>query len=201
MVESLHARYVRWLLDSTPQTIRRWVPEEQLRHELAEHFDQVWVEQVETPEWLAGYARACSVDGAEPPDYRMREIQVLPDAAVLAGIHFRHRDVHHPFVGVFAQSRDLNDAEMETATSALGEAFRLFNPHTVRWWAPEQRDMSMLPGAAGDDRLVVGRIQDVTSAPLPLLPDRFSFEPEGPARTAQRCGRKDVGGWCTIRCL
>jgi hypothetical protein len=155
MVEGRHARYVRWLFESTPQTIRRWVHDEQLRHELGNFFDQIWMERVENPEWLAGFARECAVDGADPHDYRMREIEVLPDALVLAGIHFRHRDVDQPFVGVFAQSRDLNDVEMETATSALGEAFRLFNPQTVRWWAPEQRDVSTLSGAAGDYRLVV----------------------------------------------
>jgi hypothetical protein len=118
MIESRQARYVNWLFDSTPVTIRRWVPEEQLKRELGAYFDRVWIDRVETPEWLAGYAKACPVEGAESRDYGMREIEILPDATILAGIHFRDRDVNHPFVGVFAQTRDLTGAEMEAVTSA-----------------------------------------------------------------------------------
>jgi RimJ/RimL family protein N-acetyltransferase len=76
----------------------------------------------------------------------------------------------------------LNDAETEAATTALGEVFGRFKPHTVRWWAPEQRDLNELPGATKDDRLVVGRIKDLTGGSAALLPDRFSFEPEPAVR-------------------
>jgi hypothetical protein len=179
MVDNRHVQYAKWLFASTPETIRGRVPEDQLRHDLDVYFDGVWVERVETPEWLAGYARRCPVDGTEPRDYRLREIEVLPDAAVLAGIHFRNRDVNRPFVGVFAQSRDLTDAEMEVATSALSGIFSRFKPRAVHWWAPEHRSLSDLPNVIRDQRLVVGRIQDVTSgSPPALLPERFSFEAE-----------------------
>jgi hypothetical protein len=182
MVHSRHTRYLNWVFESTPETVRRWIPEQQLQQDLRSFFDRVWVERAETPEWLAGYARACPVDTAEPHDYRMREIELRSGAGVLAGIHFRNRDVTYPFVEVFAQTRDFDDPEMAAATSELLDVFSLFNAAAVLWWAPEQRDLSELEGTR-DHRLVVGRIQDITSGSSTTLPERFSFEPE----TAARC--------------
>jgi hypothetical protein len=72
-----HTRYLNWLFDSTPETIRRWIPEHQLQQDLGTFFDRVWVERTETPDWLSGYARTCHVDDATPNDYRMREIGAL----------------------------------------------------------------------------------------------------------------------------
>ncbi len=127
MVHSRHTRYLNWVFESTPETVRRWIPEHQLQQDLRSFFDRVWVERAETPEWLAGYARACPVDTAEPHDYRMREIELRSGAGVLAGIHFRNRDVTYPFVEVFAQTRDFDDPEMAAATSELLDVFSLFN--------------------------------------------------------------------------
>jgi len=157
------------------------VNEDELGSEMVSYFERVWTERVETPEWLTGYARTCPIDGAEPGLYALRHIDILEDAAVLAGIHFVARDVRRPFVNVFAQSRDLTGAEVTDATSALIEAFSLFKPTRVRWWSPEQHELRQLAGATGDHRLVIGRLREIREgAPAPL-PARFSFGPESAA--------------------
>jgi hypothetical protein len=170
--------YLTWLADSTPDTVKHWVDEHELRSQIASYFDRTWMDRVETPEWLAEYARACPVDGTEPGMYRLREIDISSNDAVLAGIHFVGRDVTRPFVNVFAQSRDFSGPEVSAATSALISAFSAFNPSRVRWWSPEQRELRTLPLATGDQRLVVGRLSEIREVPVARLPDRFSFHAE-----------------------
>jgi hypothetical protein len=173
--------YLAWLVDSTPDTVKHWVDESELRSEIAWYFDRTWTDRVETPEWLAGYACACPVDGTDPGMYGLREIDTGSDAAVLAGIHFVGRDVTRPFVNVFAQTRDFSGPELSAATSALIATFSPFKPSRVRWWSPEQRELRTLPGATGDHRLVIGRLPAIRELPAAHLPNRFSFHTESAA--------------------
>jgi hypothetical protein len=153
-----------------------WVAEREIRSELRKDLARTWAERVESHEWAVGYAKACPVDGACPEDYRLREISLPSDAHVLAGIHFRSRQVAHPFVGVYAQSRDLTSDEIGAASSKLFIEFDLFKPESIRWWSPEQRDLRTLPRARGDRRLVAGRIAEIADSPRSALPSGMSLE-------------------------
>jgi hypothetical protein len=185
--------YLAWLIQSTPDTVKRWVDGSELRSEVVSYFDRVWTERVETPEWLAGYARACPIEGAGPELYRLREIDVLSNAAVLAGIHFAALDVARPFVNVFAQTRDFTGPEVTAVTSVLIDAFPPFKPLRVRWWSPEQLELRGLPGATGDHRLVIGRLQEIREGSPARLPDRFSFAPESAAVCYEEYARAYTG--------
>jgi hypothetical protein len=177
VVRPSHLVYLEWFLASTPDTVRKWIPDQRLRGDLAEDLERTWRQRAEDHDWLAGYARTCAVERARAEDYALREIEISPGTAVLAGIHFRNRNVSEPFVGVFAQTRDLNDGEIAAATRVLIKDFALFRPLAVRWWSPEQRDLRGLPNAAGDLRLVAGRVADMTHLPGSLAA-HLSFHPE-----------------------
>jgi hypothetical protein len=170
--------YIDWMVRSTPAAVLTWINETDLRSELRKDFERTWADRVESGDWVIGFARACPVEGARPDDYRLRELSVSSAATVLAGIHFRNRQVAHPFVGVYAQSRELTADEICEASSKLLAEFDLFNPEFVRWWSPEQSDLRTLPRATGDRRLVAGRIADAVDRPLPTLPTGMSLEPD-----------------------
>jgi hypothetical protein len=176
MDESSRLRYLAWLESSTPTSVRKWIPDQQLLADLATYLGRTWQERTENVEWLAGYAKTCPIARARPSDYRLREIKVS-SAALLAGIHFRNRDVNEPFVGVFAQARELTGAEVSAATRSLITDFELFQPKGVRWWSPEQHDLRSVPSAHGDYRLVIGPIADIVRGCAPL-PAQYSFRPE-----------------------
>src|SRR5262245_5364058 len=106
MDEPSRLRYLAWLVASTPSSVRKWISDQQLLADLATHLDHTWQERTENLDWLAAYAKTCPIARARPHDYRLREIKVS-SAALLAGIHFRNRDVNEPFVGVFAQAGEL----------------------------------------------------------------------------------------------
>jgi len=176
MDESSRLGYLAWLVSSTPSTVRKWVPDERLLADLETHLGHTWQERTQNVDWLAGYAKTCPIAGARPDDYRLREIKV-PSAVLLAGIHFRNRDVDEPFVEVFAQARQLTPSEITAATRSLIADFELFRPRGVRWWSPEQHDLRDVPLAHGDYRLVIGRIADIVRG-CAALPCQYAFRPE-----------------------
>jgi hypothetical protein len=176
MDEPSRLRYLAWLVSSTPSSVRKWVPDQRLLVDLATYLDHTWQERTENVEWLAGYAETCPIARARPNDYRLREINVS-STVLLAGIHFRNRDVNQPFVGVFAQARELTGSEISAATRSLIADFELFEPTGVRWWSPEQHDLRSVPSAQGDYRLVIGPIADIVHG-CASLPSQYSFRPE-----------------------
>jgi RimJ/RimL family protein N-acetyltransferase len=75
-----------------------------------------------------------------------------------------------PFVGVFAQSRWLTADETVSAHRALLREFAEFSPRSTRWWFPTGKSIPQVAGAAADQHLVMGSLEQIrrTSAvPLP----------------------------------
>jgi len=167
--------YVEWMVATTPSTILGSVDHATLRSSLSADFDRTMASRYASGERAAAFAQRCRVQGAEPDDYRLREVRVSPDAAVLAGIHFKSMRVDHPFVGVFAQTRALSELEVSKASSLLEREFRCFAPKQVSWWSPEQHDLRGAPGAVSDMRLLVGRLSELALS-APSLPEGLEIE-------------------------
>lgn len=74
-------------------------------------------------DWAVQYREACPVPGAGADAYGLRELRLVGDVGVLAGIHFVGGDVARPFVGVYAHMRDLVLEEMLAANLELCDAF------------------------------------------------------------------------------
>ncbi|MSO55536.1 MAG: hypothetical protein EXQ55_01220 [Acidobacteria bacterium] len=105
-------------------------------------------------------------------------MSLLPDASVLAGIHFKNRLTHRPFVGVYAQTRAISDEECLEASKHLGDEFAVFGPPHVRWWSPEQSDLRRLRQAVSDLRLIVGRLEDLQRGAPASFPKGVVLAPD-----------------------
>lgn len=124
----------------------------------ARRFLETLASQVVDVERLKRYAARCPVAGASPRDYAPRVVQIAPDCAVVAGIHFRGMDLNFPFVDVSAQSAPLP----AMALHALAQEFRAFRPRAIRLWrAPDEPS----PDAAHEDlSVVLGSLAKLLSA-------------------------------------
>ena len=151
------------MVATSPVTVSAWLDSNQLRLALCADFDTTIATRLTSMERVEKYARRCPVAGAEPADYRLREVQLFPDVAVLAGIHFRNLQLDRPFIGVYAQTRLLTDSETVEASKRLRLEFAGFAPKYVSWWSPEQHDLRHAPGAISDKRLIVGHLRGSTS--------------------------------------
>jgi hypothetical protein len=173
--------YLSWLLDSTPAAVRAWVGDAPFTASIRQELEGT-IQHRTDPSHAASYAQACPVPGARADEYLLRACRVQADATVLAGIHFYGLDIARPFVGVFAQSRHLTPHEALTATQWLCEDFATFQPQAVQWWSASDRaDLRALPGAVGDQRLVVGPIEAINRLPLaaPTATLRLLADPDG----------------------
>jgi hypothetical protein len=167
--------YLDWFVTTTPSIVRGWVGEFQLREQLRRQLLETW-ERTQSPQWLDVYAESCPVAGAAASDYRLREIEVLPGVAVLAGIHFYGGRVEQPFVDIEAQTRALSDAEILRVSDRLREEFSVFHVRDARWWSGAQHDLRNVKGARNDQRFVVGHLREIGEQPVPALPHSFSLE-------------------------
>ena len=120
------------MVATSPVTVSAWLDNNQLRLALCADFDTTIATRLTSMERVEKYARRCPVAGAEPTDYRLREVQLFPDVSVLAGIHFRNLQLDRPFIGVYAQTRLLTDSETVEGSKRLRLEFAGFAPKYVR---------------------------------------------------------------------
>lgn len=168
--------YLPWLLATTPAAVRSWLGDGALGATLADDFAATIASRVHSDERLQAYAACCPVPGAAPRDYALREIALSFDLRVLAGIHFRNLVLARPFVGVYAQSRDVSSAELPALVARLAEEFAVFAPLHVWFWALQPDELLAAPGAALDRHLVVGRLQELVETGAAALPDAITLE-------------------------
>jgi RimJ/RimL family protein N-acetyltransferase len=166
--------YVPWLVASTPEVIRHWVGEELLTRSFEQDFHKTIHSRTDLGR-AERYRQACPIAGALPSDYCLREIKVLPGLSVIAGIHFYGGDVSRPFVGIYAQSREIEPMEAVEASNHLCHEFSIFkSPHTW-WWCAGQRVVSDLPHALKDQCFIVGNLEEIRRCPLPCASLRVTL--------------------------
>jgi hypothetical protein len=156
-----------WLHASAPTVAKEALGEAALFRALDDDFAAT-IRSRTCPDWGARFRAHCPVASATPTDYCLREIEIGERAHVLAGIHFYGSDVRKPFVGVYAQSRDLSVTETAAAAARLGDAFANFNPLASWWWSKDSvldvESSSM--GVHPDQRFLLGSIRDIVQRPL-----------------------------------
>ena len=157
------ARYVAWAIDRTPALAKHVLGDEAVARSVAALVGRTIRERTD-PEGLERYRQARPVPGVGAAAYALREVLLGDDLAVLAGIHFFGGDVAKPFVGVFAQTRDLADAERLDATVALCDAFAAFSTLATWWWV--EGDADTAAPAIADQRLLLGALADLTRVPV-----------------------------------
>lgn len=162
------AAYLSWMLATTPSRVRTWLGEACVQRSVSDDFQSTLRSRMESEENAAEYARRCPVPGANPSDYRLREIVLSGDLQVLAGIHFRNLDTRYPFAGVYAQTRSLSPGELVDASARLRELLTPFCPRNVQWWiSGEASDPRGLPHVVGDRRLVAGSLREIAASERP----------------------------------
>jgi GNAT superfamily N-acetyltransferase len=157
------ARYVRWSIERTPPLAKERLGADAVARRVAEDVRGTLRERTD-PGWLARYRQACPVPGVDASAYALREVRLGDDVAVVAGIHFYGGDVARPFVGVFAQTRDLTGQERLDATVVLLDAFAGFAPVATWWWVAGDEELGA--PAIADQRLLLGAIADLTRRPV-----------------------------------
>jgi hypothetical protein len=137
----------------------------------ARQFLETLARQAVDKDGLAQYAAQCPVAGTEPDDYAPRLIQLAPNCAVVAGIHFRGSRLDFPFVDISAQSAPLPLAK---ALQTLTHNFRSFQPRAVRLWRAAQERP---PEACHDDLVIVAAsLREVLAAPAAHNAERIRLE-------------------------
>jgi hypothetical protein len=160
--------YLSWLLDSTPAVAKRVLDNDALVSSLEEDFHLVVTRRTDHG-WCSQYREHCHVPKASVDDYRLREVRLRNGVGLLSGVHFYGGDVTKPFVGVYAQSRDLTFDEMREATIVLCNEFSMFDVHLSWWWIPTGQSCGPdgdSVNAFVDQRLLLGPIDEVVGKPL-----------------------------------
>lgn len=173
-------RYLAWTIDRTPALAKGVLGADAVARSVAAWVRRTIADRTD-PDALARYRQACPVPGAAAAAYALREVRLGGDLAVLAGIHFYGGDVARPFVGVFAQTRDLSDAERTDATAELCDAFAGFAPRATWWWVDGDADAP--PAAIADQRLWAGALADLTRVPVPPSAAPFELRRDERGRT------------------
>ncbi len=158
--------YLAWWIGSAPAAAAAVLGEDVIANAVAGAFRRTLAERTDGG-WAERFRRSCPV-GAVPADaYRLREVRLANGLGVLAGIHFYGGDVERPFVGIFAQTRDVSAAERLGVTPALCDAFAPFAPGATWWWtAGDGEGARDVDGATPDQRLLLGAIRDLVRTPV-----------------------------------
>ncbi|MBA2662563.1 MAG: GNAT family N-acetyltransferase [Bradymonadaceae bacterium] len=179
-------RYLFWLQNCTPARVRQWLGERAHAQALEQDFFRTMRFRTD-PESILRYATLCPLPGVPTAAYSLRECHLPGAATVLAGIHFYAMDLTRPFVGVLAQSRDLSLDETLLASEILADQFAVFSPGAVQWWcACAQEDLRTLPGATGDQRLLIGHIEEIRQSTPPPSPLALTLSPDPDASSYAR---------------
>lgn len=161
---SSEAAYLSWWLGSAPALAVEVLGKEVVEQTAAHVFRDTLARRTDL-DWADGFRRACPVPETSADAYRLREVRLTHDLRVLAGIHFYGGDVQRPFVGVFAQTRDVSVDERRLVTPTLCDAFALFAPRATWWWVGgAEDDGSRSSGEIADQRLWLGDIAPLTGA-------------------------------------
>jgi L-amino acid N-acyltransferase YncA len=155
--------YISWMLDSAPTGAKDVLGEDALARSMEEEFQRV-VRTRTNPDWASQYRHHCPVSAASSEDYYLRELQLDEGTTLLGGIHFCGGDVTKPFVGVYAQTRNLTFPEMAEATRSLCDEFSMFDPQVAWWWVPGECAVDEAD-AFRDQRLLLGSIEDLVAKP------------------------------------
>ena len=185
-----HQRYLNWLLSTTSPAVRSWVGDEVLLASLGDDLSQTIADRIDSVEWGQRYACACPCEGASPEDYHRRELQLSGDLSLLAGIHFCGSAKLFPFVGIYAQSREIAQGELRQVIDFLMGEFALFEPTCVQLWSLAQAgDFPQLEDVhvSGDQRFVIGNLAEIIAGEAPAEP---------PAETGVLSLEKPVGLNC-----
>ena len=114
---------------------------------------------------------ACPCKGAIANDYHLRELRLPDDLSILAGIHFYGSAKLFPFVGVYAQSREIAQEELQQVVDQLINEFAVFEPTCVQLWSPgragDLRQFEPSNTVTGDSRFVVGCLAEIDAIPPP----------------------------------
>lgn len=173
MLEPALQEYHDWLHDSVCEVVRAWCPDAVRRR--VEAASAEFVRRTADDVASRRYASACPVGGVDHTLYRLRELMLPGGARVLAGVHFRGMSTERPFVGVFAQSRWLTADETASAHTALLRQFAVFSPRATRWWFPTGKHVPQVTGAAADQHLVMGSLEEIRRTSALALPRDWSL--------------------------
>ncbi len=159
-------RFERWLARSAPAVAKRALGDDVVARCVIDAFRRD-VERWRDSAWREGYRQACPVPGASADAYGLRELWLVGDVGVLAGIHFYGGDVTQPFVGIEAQTRDVTPEAMVEATPGLCDAFAVFSPRSTWWWVAGGDAVVARPvEVVADQRLLIGSIPDLLRTPV-----------------------------------
>ena len=163
-------RYLDWLLLTTAPSVRSWVGDEVLLDSLGGDLSRTIELRMESSEWVQKYIRGCPSDGAVAEDYHMRELQLPGDLSILAGIHFCGSLNLFPFVGIYAQSREIPQEELRSVAEYLMGEFALFKPASVQFWTLGRAvdfEGAVRVKITDDIRFVIGNLAEMMASDGP----------------------------------
>lgn len=172
---SMFEPFVAWAVKRLAPMYARFVDARAFAGRIRDHYQEQWTTRTDPAHCLA-LARRLAILGRRAEDYAVRLIDLGALGQVMAGIHFFGMDHTKPFVGVLAQSRDLDDAELEPFRARLCEEFALFVPSAV--WifvAGHESQLPRVSGARSDQRVHIGSIAALGDSPVPPGYERMTL--------------------------
>lgn len=120
-------RYAAQAWDSLPPPLKRWIPEDRLRAELAGSVSEV-LDRIHDMETATGFRSAVPVPGTTPEDYLFKVLTVDQDRSFVAGLRYRP-DPEFFFVVIYARDYAIESAQtLAKMGDAVGRAFSSFSP-------------------------------------------------------------------------
>lgn len=171
--------YLKHAWRSTPEPVRRWVPEDRLRAGLAGPVAEA-VNRASTGWTPPQLEEGVPIPGTTRDDYRYRFVDVGEGKTFVGGIRFRSGDFSDRFVETYARDYPIESAAvLEETRSAARETLRVFSPTRVRVQVPvggEEERVVSGPGVTDEYFTVAAPTSHLRRLPPPPHLERVRLE-------------------------
>jgi hypothetical protein len=172
--------FVACAVDRLAPMYERFLSSDVFAERIRAHYAEQWSARTDLRA-CAELARTLAIAGRSAEDYALRCLDLGKLGMIIAGIHFSNLDPTKPFVGVLAQTRELDSAELFALRDALLDEFAAFAPRSIWIFVAGDRSRSaQLPGARPDQRVFIGPIESLRARPRPAGHARMTLRPPGP---------------------
>lgn len=163
---------------SLPPQIKRWVPEDRLRTELAGSVGEA-LGRVHDMETATGFRSAAPVPGTTPEDYLFKVLTIEQDRTFVAGLRYRH-DPSFWFVVISARDYPIESAQtLARMRDTVRAAFAVFSPRYMCVdVSPEHSEGQVVMGSSGktDFVTVAGLLSDLQHLEPPPNMERVHLQ-------------------------
>ena len=174
--ETMRERFLAYAQNKVHPLVWEWLNAETIRANLLEELDAD-LERLKSDDLAAEFQHHCPVAGANADDYKNRVLEVS-GLELLTGIRFLGLDLQKPFVDImYSSEAALSPEQLSAVKAAVREAFRVFRPKRLRFYAPAHLPRPVKSGPEhGDKRLLAAPLGVMLAQPEPVTLERVTLK-------------------------